>query len=122
MTLCNLRLLGLSWHGYPGFLERGLRSYITDVVKYCERKGNEKLIKPLAWSLLYGQLSIMPSHAHNTSSVTFLRADKYNKSIQKYYVEIDEEDEDVDEDLEKCVHESVQALGVQRSSRIACFM
>ncbi|CAL1167200.1 unnamed protein product [Cladocopium goreaui] len=49
------------------------KKYIDDVVKYCEKKGNESLI----------------------------RKDKYNRSISKYHVDVDEDDDEVSEDLER---------------------
>lgn len=42
----------------------------------------------------------------------YLRQDKYNKNISKYYVEVDEDDASVDEDLER----------ITRSSSKACIM
>ncbi|CAK9097307.1 30S ribosomal protein S3, partial [Durusdinium trenchii] len=44
------------------------KPYIAGVVRYCEKSGNERLVKK----------------------------DRYNKKIKKYYVEVDEEDEDLD--------------------------
>lgn len=37
------------------------------------------------------------------------RKDKYNKKINKYHVEVDEDDESVDEDLERETKTSIKA-------------
>lgn len=39
------------------------------------------------------------------------RRDKYNKKISKYYVEVEEGDEDVDEEIEKEIEEDEQEVG-----------
>lgn len=52
------------------------------------------------------------------------RKDKYNKKINKYHVETDEQDESMDEDLERVVHESTKAgvsfFTVVKRYNIAC--
>ncbi|CAJ1409721.1 unnamed protein product [Effrenium voratum] len=57
------------------------KSYAAGVVKFCEKPGNEKLIK----------------------------RDKYNKKIKKYYVQVEEDDEDLSEEEERERQEDVQA-------------
>ena len=37
------------------------------------------------------------------------RRDKYNRKLWKYYVEYEEGDESVDEDIEKETHEEIEA-------------
>lgn len=75
-----------------------LRSYITSVVKFCEKKGNEKLVKHPSWFSQGSQF-----HNVNLPSANFPlpRKDKYNRKLLKYYVEVDEEDEDEDMDEER---------------------
>ncbi|CAL1165837.1 unnamed protein product, partial [Cladocopium goreaui] len=65
------------------------KSYINDVVKYCEKKGNEALRK----------------------------RDTYNKNLWKYLVEVDEDDEEQEEDLEKETKSSA-ANGVVKFSHL----
>lgn len=63
------------WYTIEGMRTKLLwsKSYTAGVVKFCEKKGNESLVKK----------------------------DKYNKNLKKYYVEVDEEDEDMDMEEEK---------------------
>lgn len=43
------------------------------------------------------------------NSFAFIRRDKYNRKLWKYYVEYEEGDESVDEDIEKETHEEIEA-------------
>lgn len=63
-------------------------------------------------------MSSMNATPYSTHSMSLLqlsqragdpRKDKYNKNICKYHVEVDEDDEDVDEDLEREIKTSRKA-------------
>ena len=64
------------------------------MIAYCERKGNERLVKPLGRKFL---------DSHTAWS---LRADKYNKKINRYRVEVEEADTSEEEDIEREIKES----------------
>lgn len=61
------------------------------MIKYCKRKGNERLVKIL------GCIPEKLLHAE----VPALRKDKYNKKLEKFYVEVDDEDEDINIEEER---------------------
>ena len=46
------------------------------------------------------------------------RTDKYNKKISRYYVKVEEGDEDVDEEIEKEIEEDEQEVGPKGILRI----
>ena len=73
---------------------------------YCERKGNERLVK------LLGCMSL---DSHTACS---LRADKYNKKIQRYRVEVEDADSSEEEDIEREVKQSVKAC----AAYFRCFL
>ena len=78
-----------------------MRSYIQSVIKFCEKKGNERLVKTLGSSVLNLALALH-------------RRDKYQKGLKKYHVDVDTEDEDIDVEEEK--EERVETMDAWASS------
>ena len=70
------------------------------MIKYCEKKGNERLVKTLGSAVLCFNV--------------FPRKDKYQKGLKKYHVDVDSEDEDVDIEEEK--EERIESMDAWASS------
>lgn len=101
-----------------------LRAYIKSVVAFCKKPGNEKLVKLLGrvlksvWGMyvdmclvLFLEISdyeiLWTKHALNTK--TTLRKDRYNRKIEKFYVVVEEGDEELSDLEEVETHHERQA-------------
>lgn len=92
-----------------------MRKYIQSVVKFCEKKGNESLVRypdcncnVYRSKILQWNLSCWPTIGFSFKVVIWKlslavapRRDKYDSNVFKYHVEVDEDDEDVDEHVER---------------------
>ena len=95
---------------------RSIRSYIADIEKYCNKKGNECLIKTPCYicrrivapfcRVAYAAIIVETLSSH-------LRKDKYNKKIQKFLVDVDDDEEDYGHDEERETQESETEDGFQ---------
>ena len=78
------------------------------MIKFCERPENKHLVKPLVLQIL--NVSVESTYTRACKCVccaSYPRRDKYNSKVKKYYVEVDEEMEDLEKEEERVYHEEI---------------
>ena len=77
------------------------------MIKFCERPENKHLVKPLVLQINVFLESTCIRVRRWACCASYLRRDKYNSKLKKYYVEVDEEMEDIEKEEERRKHEEI---------------